>query len=143
MPLTGNEKTVAKRRIMKLATTPILDLGFTLAAGGKTNGTFKLSDEEGNVLVVLLDVPTFDTFFRMAAHWKTPDGTVVGSGLYSLPFECPNHPGNRRYTFRFHRDSESQQRCAENIVDWFRDVAVDWFRNKTAGRWTNPSVIRT
>ena len=143
MPLTGTEKTTAKRQVMGRIKGPIDTLGFRLVGGGKTNGTFELTDAKSDVLVVFLDVPTFDTFFRIATYWRASDETVVGRGPYSLPYECPNHPGDRRYTFRFHRDSASQQRCAENIVDWIRDVALPWFREKPTGQWSNPNVVRT
>ena len=101
MPLTGTEKTTAKRQVVSGIKAPIDALGFNLVGGGKTNGTFELTNAENDVLVVFLDVPTFDTFFRIATHWRTSDETVVGRGPYSLPYECPNHPGIAAIRFVF------------------------------------------
>jgi hypothetical protein len=143
LKLTGREKTQAKKFIMALVTPCLRSEGFELVAGGTVDGTFRLRAEDGVRLVLCLGVPTFDSFFRLWSSWEDESGNVRVGGPHSDPFESPNTPGRRRYTFRFNRASESQQRCATNIQDWVHDELLPWFASRPDTHWTNPRVITT
>src|SRR6187200_2618194 len=101
MPLTGKEKTRAKQRVMARLTPWLASTGFERIAGGRTGGRFDFVAQDGARLVLSIGVPTFDTFFRFCCHWETASGGRVADGPLSGPYECPNTPGRKRYTFRF------------------------------------------
>ncbi len=143
MPLTGKDKTQAKQRIMAMLTPWLVSAGFQRIAGGRTGGRFDFVADDGARLVLSIGVPTFDTFFRLWCHWEAASGDRVADGPLSEPYECPNTPGRRRYTFRFHRDPESHERCFTNMQDWIRDELLPWFASRPSVNWTNPYVIRT
>jgi len=142
MPLKGKDKTEAKQRIMKLVTPHLVSTGLHRISGGRTGGRFDLVVDDGARLVLLLEVPTFDTFYRMWCYWEMASGDLVAYGPRSLPYECPNTPGRRRYTFRFHRDAESHQRCATEIAEWIRNELLPWFAIRPRTDWSNPHVIK-
>ena len=120
LKLTGIEKARAKQEIMARVTPWLLSAGLRHVSGGRTGGTFELRAEGGGRLVLCLGVPSFDSFFRLWSSWEDESGTSVG-GPHSDPFACLNTPGRRRYTFRFNRAVDSQERCATNIQDWVRE----------------------
>ncbi len=142
MPLTGKEKTHAKKRVMAKLTPWLESAGFELIAGGQTGGRFDLVANDGARLVLSIGVPTFDTFFRLWCHWEKVSGDCVAGGPLSDPYACPNTPGRRRYTFRFNADADSHERCVANIEDWVRDELVPWFESRPTVDWSNPYVIR-
>ena len=142
MTIAGKEKTQAKKHIMKLVTPVLVSSGFELAAGGQTGGVFELIGNDGARLALCLEVPTFDTFFRMWCYWETENGDRVADGPQSFPYECPNTPGRRRYTFHFHRKAETHQRCATEIDAWVRDELLPWFASRHTADWANPNVIK-
>jgi hypothetical protein len=141
LKLTGSEKARAKQEIMALVTPWLLSAGLTRVAGGRTGGTFEIRAEDGARLVLSLGVPTFDSFFRLWSSWENESGNVRVGGPTSDPYECPNTPGHRRYTFRFNRAVDSQQRCATNIQDWVRDELLPWFASRPKTHWSNPRVV--
>ncbi len=141
LKLTGREKARAKREIMALVTPWLLSAGLQPVAGGRTGGTFELRTGDGARLVLSLGVPTFDSFFRLWSSWEAESGSVSVGGPHSDPFACPNTPGRRRYTFRFNRTIESQERCAMNIHDWVRDELLPWFASRPKIHWSNPRVV--
>lgn len=142
MPLTGTDKRRAKEQVMAKVTPWLISQGFERISGGRTGGRFDFVSDDGARLVLSIAVPTFDTFFRFWCHWETAIGNRVADGPQSLPYECPNHPGRRRYSFRFHRDNESQQRCVVNMQDWIRDELLPWFASRPTENWSNPYVFR-
>jgi hypothetical protein len=143
MPVRGSEKTKAKQSIMRLLLPRLQYQGFACAGGGRTGGTFHLTDPDGSRLVLVAQVPTFDSFFRLWCYWETANGERVAYGPQSLPYECPNLPGDTRYTFRFHRDSAGHESCAANIADWVRRELLPWFRTRSQCDWKNPKQINS
>jgi hypothetical protein len=142
MPLAGKDKTKAKQRVMAMMTPWLFSFGFKRIAGGRTGGQFDYVAEDGAKLVLSIGVPTFDTVFRFWCHWETASGERIAEGPFSLPYECPNTPGRKRYSFRFNRDFESHDRCAANMRDWVRDELLTWFASRPTASWSNPDVIR-
>jgi len=142
VPLTGKDKTQAKQRIMAVMTPWLASVGFERIAGGRTGGRFDYVAEDGARLALSIGVPTFDTIFRFWCHWETASGDRIAEGPLSLPYECPNTPGRKRYSFRFHRDAESHERCAANMKDWIQDELLPWFESRPVVHWSNPNVIR-
>jgi hypothetical protein len=87
------------------------------------------------VLVMLLQVPTFDTFYRATTRWEGRDGRIVANGPETFPYECPDHPGPKRYSFRFHRAEETHERCARNLEEWIREVLLPWYERRPTESW--------
>lgn len=134
MPVTTAEKTKAKRAIMRLAKPQLLALGFQPSGRCDTGGLFTLIAENGDQLNFGVDVSSSSLHFRPMTHWKaTADTTWIqgphchaGGGI---------EPNGVRYSFAFRRDDEGHERCAANIVNWVRDVALPWFVRRSRINW--------
>lgn len=138
MPIPTAEKTNAKKRIMRELDPWLRECGFTKRAGFE----YQLTAPDGARLVMLLNVPTFDTFYRIYSRWESTDGRTRIEGPETFPYECPNHPGPKRYTFRFHLKEETQARCVANLKEWISEVLLPWFEQKPTTPWRNPNVIK-
>lgn len=138
MPIPTPEKARAKKRIMKQLDPWLKECGFSKQRGFK----YQLTDAENAKLVMLLNVPTFETRCRIFSWRETPNGQTRVAGPQTFPFECPNHPGPKRYTFRFHLSEETQARCVANLKEWITEVLLPWFEQKPAMPWWNPNVIK-
>ena len=123
------EKAKGKRAILKIVTPFLSAAGFTKA------GTYEFfyPTEEGRGRL-LFNVPTFEASFRMFSSFERKD--VRFEGPHTLPFECPNPPGGRRFYFRFTFDAASHPRCAKEVTDWVSLVLIPWFRSQPSRPWT-------
>jgi len=138
----GAEKTKAKQGIIRLLIPRLESQGFECLGGGRSGGTFLFCDSDGSRLIFYAQVPTFDSVFRLWSYWESSNGDRVATGPYTEPYACPNHPGPKRYTFRFHRDTKSQETCASNIAKWITEALLPWFAKRPKTDWSNPNVIR-
>jgi hypothetical protein len=139
VPIPTADKTSAKKRIMKELDPWLKEHGFSKKVGFE----YHLVDTDGAMLVMLLNVPTFDTFYRVFSRWETSDGRTRVEGPETFPFSCPNHPGPKRYTFRFHLKEETQARCIRNLKEWITEVLLPWFEQRPLVSWSNPNVNKS
>lgn len=130
------EKTRIKRKINNAITKWLKANGFE-----KEDGYFVLK-ENSSKLVMLLQVPTYDTYYRAFTRWEDSSGKKMADGPESFPYECKNHPGTKRYNFNFHIKEETHQRCITNLEAWFKEILLPWFAERTTVNWRNPNVYK-
>jgi len=125
---------------MELVKPWLESIGFQKTAGDPTGDRFDLVADDGACLALAIEVRPNDDRFRMWCSWENSSGVRDAYGPDSFPYECPNHPGKRRYLFRFHRDPETHERCFANIRDWVRNELLPWFASRPSANWSNPNL---
>jgi hypothetical protein len=127
--ITTAEKSKGKREILKIVTPFLIGAGFTKIG----TGDFSYPQTDG-VGRLLLNVPTFEASFRMFSSFEARGHKFAGP--HTLPFECPNPPGGRRYYFRFTFAEETYPRCAKEMIDWVSFVLIPWFQSQPSKSWS-------
>jgi hypothetical protein len=139
MPVTGTEKAKAKRKIMKEFTPWLLEHGFVEESPSR----FEYPHNKGSGTLTL-NVPSFDSFYRMIVSFQPSErDSKRFSGPISEPYVCPNHPGKKRYTFRFTHAEETWERCLSNMREWIEEVALPWLQSENPQSWSNPNITKT
>ena len=91
---------------------------------------------------MLLQVPSHDVYYRAYTWWEDANGKKVADGPQSFPYECKNHPGTKRYNYRFHLKKETHERCIANLKEWFVEVLLPWFSARPKVNWSNPDEYK-
>lgn len=139
MSTIGTDKTKAKRKIMKEFVPWLLERGFEKESPSR----FEFPHKNGSGTLTL-NVPSFDSFYRMIVSFQpSEEQRERFSGPMSEPYECPNHPGEKRYTFRFTHAEETWERCLINMKEWTEEVALPWLSSENPAPWSNPNIIKT
>ena len=126
--ITTTEKTKGKRAIMKIVAPFLSAQGFTK----KSTYEYEFKTETGCGRLIM-NIPTFDSIFRMFTSFEYESGRFQGP--ITQPFECPNHPGSRRFNFRFTHVDDTYPRCAEEIQIWISTVLIPWFKQEPKAPW--------
>jgi len=135
MGIKGIEKTQAKKEIMKLLNPWLTAAGFKCAIGGKTGGIFELTADDGAKLILTIQAPTFNSFFRMWGGWEMSNGKLVAQSGHSDVGQYPDLFGRRRYNFKFNRSTDTHERCAENMKRWISNELMPWFKKRPTTSW--------
>ena len=138
MPIPTKEKTKGKQRIMRELEPWLQAQGFAKLPGFMYHRSFA----DGTTLVVILNVPTFDSRYRVFTRVEYLDGRKPIYGPESFPYECRNHPGAKRYNMHFHLDEETHLRCALNLKEWISEVLLPWFEAQPTMPWRNPNIVK-